>query len=102
MALKSNPRLEIVELPKSTWWCGSAGIYNITQPEMAANLQERKLKKILSTGVDTVATANPGCHIQLVDGARRAGRSLQVVHPISLLARAYSAERAVNGSEFNF
>jgi glycolate oxidase iron-sulfur subunit len=93
--LKSIPGLELVELPESTWCCGSAGIYNITQPEMASDLQERKLKNILSTGVDTVATANPGCHLQLVDGARRAGRSLEVAHPISLLARAYRAEKVV-------
>jgi glycolate oxidase iron-sulfur subunit len=93
--LKSIPGLELVELPESTWCCGSAGIYNITQPEMAADLQERKLKNILSTGVDTVATANPGCHLQLVDGARRAGRPLEVAHPISLLAKAYRAEKAV-------
>jgi glycolate oxidase iron-sulfur subunit len=92
--LKSIPGLELVELPESTWCCGSAGIYNITQPEMAADLQERKLKNILSTGVDTVATGNPGCHLQLVDGARRAGRSLEVAHPITLLARAYRAEKA--------
>jgi len=96
--LKSIPGLELVELPESTWCCGSAGIYNITQPEMAADLQERKLKNILSTGVDTVSTANPGCHLQLVDGARRAGRTLEVAHPISLLARAYRTEKARNGA----
>ena len=65
------------------------------------DLQERKLKNILSTGVVTVATANSGCHLQLIDGARRAGRTLEVAHPISLLARAYRAEREVNGPEFN-
>jgi glycolate oxidase iron-sulfur subunit len=68
---------------------------------MAADLQERKLKNILSPGVDTVATANSGCHLQLIDGARRAGRTLEVAHPISLLARAYRAERELNGPEFN-
>jgi glycolate oxidase iron-sulfur subunit len=65
---------------------------------MAADLQERKLKNILSSGVDTVATANPGCHLQLVDGARRAGRPIEVVHPISLLARAYRAEKVGDGA----
>jgi glycolate oxidase iron-sulfur subunit len=87
--LLAIPGLELVELPESTWCCGSAGIYNITQPEMAADLQNRKLKNILATGVQVVATANPGCHLQLVDAARRAGRALEIVHPISLLARAY-------------
>jgi glycolate oxidase iron-sulfur subunit len=85
--------LTLVELPESTWCCGSAGIYNITQPEMAAQLQERKLRHIISTGVGIVATANPGCHLQLVNGAQRAGHPLEVVHPISLLARAYRQEK---------
>ena len=90
--LRSVPGVELVELPESTWCCGSAGIYNITQPEMAEELQVRKLKNIIATGVQTVATANPGCHLQLVDGARKAGHPLEVVHPITLLARAYRRE----------
>jgi len=90
--LKSIPGLELVELPESTWCCGSAGIYNITQPEMAAKLQKRKVDNILSTGVNVVATANPGCHLQLVNGVRMAGHNLEVMHPITLLARAYKAE----------
>ena len=73
--------------------CGSAGVYNITQPEMAARLQERKLANVFATGAEAAVTANPGCHLQLADGARRAGRELRVVHPVSLLARAYRAER---------
>jgi glycolate oxidase iron-sulfur subunit len=92
--LRAVPGLTLVELPESTWCCGSAGVYNITQPEMAAQLQERKLRHIISTGVGIVATANPGCHLQLVSGARRAGHSLEVIHPISLLARAYRQEKA--------
>lgn len=90
--LRSIPGVEIVELPESTWCCGSAGIYNITQPEMAAQLQKRKLDHIISTGVRTVATANPGCHLQLVNGARQQGYQLEVAHPVTLLARAYRRE----------
>ncbi len=86
------PGLQLAELPEATWCCGSAGVYNITQPEMAATLQARKLENIARTGASVVATANPGCHLQIADGARRAGRTLEVVHPISLLARAYRAE----------
>jgi len=91
--LRAIPGLKLIELPESTWCCGSAGVYNITQPEMAAKLQKRKLDHIVSTGVGTVATANPGCHLQLVNGARRISHNLEVVHPISLLARAYRQER---------
>ena len=90
--LRAVPGLELVELPESMWCCGSAGIYNITQPEMAAKLQKRKLDNIISTGVHIVATANPGCHLQLVNGAQQAGYELEVIHPMTLLARAYREE----------
>ena len=90
--LRAVPGLVLTELPESTWCCGSAGIYNITQPEMAGELQGRKLKNIASTGVHVVATANPGCHLQLVQAARQAKYALEVVHPVTLLARAYRAE----------
>jgi glycolate oxidase iron-sulfur subunit len=90
--LRGIPGVEIVELPESTWCCGSAGVYNITQPEMAAQLQKRKLDHIISTGVHTVATANPGCHLQLVNGAAQQGYRLEVAHPVTLLARAYRRE----------
>ncbi len=90
--LRSVPGLELVELPESTWCCGSAGIYNITQPEMAAKLQARKLGHIISTGLGIVAAANPGCILQLVNGAAQLGHRLEVVHPVTLLARAYRNE----------
>jgi len=89
--LKAIPGLKLVELPESTWCCGSAGIYNITQPEMSQTLLERKMDNITKTGVKIVASANPGCAIQLQNGARAGNPELQVLHPISLLARAYRA-----------
>ncbi|CAN5576805.1 heterodisulfide reductase-related iron-sulfur binding cluster [soil metagenome] len=91
--LKAIPGLNLVELPESTWCCGSAGIYNITQPDMAEQLQKRKLEHIKKTGATIVAAGNPGCHLQLVNGAQKAGMDLEVAHPISLLARAYRAEK---------
>lgn len=87
--LRTIPNLKLVELPESTWCCGSAGIYNLIQPEMANELLDRKLKHIRSTGVNVVATANPGCLLQILNGARREGMPLRVVHPITLLAEAY-------------
>ncbi len=87
------PGLQLVELPESTWCCGSAGIYNITQPEMSAKLQTRKIDNIRSTGVSVVATSNPGCHLQLVNGAKQQGLHLEVIQPVTLLARAYRAEK---------
>jgi glycolate oxidase iron-sulfur subunit len=83
------PNLKLVELPESLWCCGSAGIYNIVQPEMANQLLDRKLKHIKSTGASIVANGNPGCLLQLINGAKRQGLNLRVVHPITLLAEAY-------------
>jgi glycolate oxidase iron-sulfur subunit len=91
--LNAVPGLEFIELAESTWCCGSAGIYNITQPEMAAKLQERKVRHIVETGASTVATANPGCLLQLESGLRKFAQGrIAVRHPISLLAEAYRSE----------
>lgn len=87
--LRAIPGLKLVELPEANWCCGSAGIYNLTQPEMAGQLLQRKLEHIRSTGVSVVATANPGCLLQLINGAAERGMKLRVVHPITLLAEAY-------------
>ena len=87
--LRLIPNLKLVELPEGTWCCGSAGIYNIIQPEMANQLLERKLKHIKSTGATTVANGNPGCLLQLVNGAKQQQMTLRVVHPVTLLAEAY-------------
>lgn len=90
--LRAIPNLTLVELPESSWCCGSAGIYNLIQPEMAGELLERKLNHIRSTGATTVATGNPGCLLQLVNGAKQQGLKLRVVHPVTLLAQAYRGD----------
>ncbi|MEY2408216.1 MAG: glycolate oxidase iron-sulfur subunit [Verrucomicrobiota bacterium] len=87
------PGLRLVELPEASWCCGSAGVYNLTQPEMAGELLERKMKHIRSTRCAIVATGNPGCLLQLMNGARAEGLPLRVVHPITLLAEAYRASQ---------
>ena len=86
------PSIDLIELTESTWCCGSAGIYNITQPEMAAKLQERKVRHIVESGASIVATANPGCLLQLESGLRKFSQRIAVRHPISLLAEAYRSE----------
>lgn len=91
--LKAVPGLHLNELTESTWCCGSAGIYNITQPEMAEKLQRRKMEHIAATPATIVTTANPGCHLQLQTGARKMALDVTVKHPISLLAQAYEAEK---------
>jgi len=90
--LRDIPGVELVELPEADWCCGSAGIYNITQPEMSMELLDRKMEKVGGTGAGVMAAANPGCAIQLEHGTGRAGLEIEVTHPITLLAAAYRAE----------
>ncbi|MFM8420672.1 MAG: (Fe-S)-binding protein [Verrucomicrobiota bacterium] len=87
--LRAIPNLRLVELPEASWCCGSAGIYNLTQPEMAGRLLDRKVDHVLSTGASVVATGNPGCLLQVVNGLRQRGANVRVVHPVTLLAEAY-------------
>ena len=96
--LQAIPGLHLVELQDSTGCCGSAGVYNLTQPAMADALLQKKLGHIRSTGALLVATANPGCLLQLQNGALHAGLRLRIVHPITLLAEAYRAEASSRGS----
>jgi glycolate oxidase iron-sulfur subunit len=87
--LECIPGLRLVELPEATWCCGSAGIYNITQPEMSKKLLDRKLEQLDKTNAPILATSNPGCMVQLECGVRESGRKAGVIHTISLLAKAY-------------
>lgn len=78
-----------VELPESDLCCGSAGTYNLTEPEMAARLQERKIQNILKSGATTVVTSNPGCLLQIRAGLAKAGAEhVRAVHLADYLAEA--------------
>jgi glycolate oxidase iron-sulfur subunit len=89
--LRRIPGLELVEMRDSDRCCGSAGIYNITHPEMAGRLLAEKAENVAKTGADTIATGNPGCLLQIRQGLRERGLATPVVHPIELLDRAYEA-----------
>src|SRR5436190_2422219 len=69
-----------IELPESDVCCGSAGSYNLTEPEMAERLQRRKTENVLKTGADLVVTTNPGCMLQMQAGLKKAGSNIQVMH----------------------
>ncbi len=88
--LQAIPGIAFVELPEATWCCGSAGIYNVLRFEDSMQILERKMKNLESTHADIVVTANPGCHIQLQYGIRKFGLTMEVLHPVSLLNRAYN------------
>jgi glycolate oxidase iron-sulfur subunit len=87
--LAQIPGLQLVDLPETELCCGAAGTYNLTEPEMAGRLSERKLKNILSTGAQVVVTGNVGCLMQIAREARQQGQRLKVVHPIDLLDLSY-------------
>lgn len=92
--LRAIPGLDLVDLAEANWCCGSAGIYNITRPEMSMALLDRKMAHVREAGTEVVAAANPGCVVQLLHGVRRCEANVRVVHPVSLLAEAYRAERS--------
>jgi glycolate oxidase iron-sulfur subunit len=85
MALARIPGLEVVEPAEQELCCGSAGIYNVTQPEAASELGERKAMHVLETGAQAYASANPGCLVQVSNALRRARRPLPALHPIELV-----------------
>jgi glycolate oxidase iron-sulfur subunit len=88
------PGLRFVDMVESAVCCGSAGVYNLTQPEMSSRLQRRKIAAIRATDAEIVATANPGCAIQVNAGLRDAGLSVTVKHVVELLDEAYSGASA--------
>ena len=86
--LRRIPGLTLVDLAESDLCCGSAGIYNVLQPEMADRLLDLKLARIRETGARVVAAGNPGCLMQIAKGARARDMDIETVHPVTLLARS--------------
>jgi glycolate oxidase iron-sulfur subunit len=86
--LHGIPGIELVEPADWELCCGSAGIYNLVQPEPASQLGERKARTLLDTGAEAVVAGNPGCALQITAHTERLGRPLPVLHPMELLARS--------------
>jgi glycolate oxidase iron-sulfur subunit len=83
--LRAIPGLDLVSPAESEICCGSAGIYNLVEPEAAAALGERKVGHLAKLDPDLVATGNPGCTLQIASSAAKAGRFWPVVHPVELI-----------------
>jgi glycolate oxidase iron-sulfur subunit len=83
--LRAIPGLELREPAEWEICCGSAGVYNLLNPEPAQALGERKAHNLIATGADAVAASNPGCALQIAAAARDIGQPLRVFHPIELL-----------------
>jgi glycolate oxidase iron-sulfur subunit len=83
--LGSIPGLELAEPGDQAICCGSAGIYNLVQPEAARELGDRKAQNILATRPHVYASANPGCLVQVSSALGRAGHRIPALHPIELV-----------------
>ena len=91
--LAAVPGLVLAPLEESENCCGSAGIYNLVEPETSARVLEPKLRHIAATGAALVATGNPGCLMQIGAGLHQAGMRARAIHPVDLLDASYAAER---------
>jgi glycolate oxidase iron-sulfur subunit len=87
--MRGIPGLELIEPDEWELCCGSAGVYNLLEPEAAAELGARKAANLARTGADTIAAANPGCAVQI---GRYLDRPIPIVHPIELLARSLGGQ----------
>lgn len=83
------PGLKLIPLPESEICCGAAGSYNLTEPEMADRLADRKLKHILSTEAQVLISGNAGCSLQIQAALRQSGNRVWVAHPMEILDLSY-------------
>lgn len=88
--LSSIPGVTVVPIEESEICCGSAGIFNLVQPELATPLGDRKAAHIAAANPDVVVTSNPGCILQIRAAAERAGQPIKVMHIVELLDKAIS------------
>ncbi|MEH6942248.1 (Fe-S)-binding protein [Bacillus sp. JJ722] len=88
------PGVEMVVMPNSDRCCGSAGVYNITNPEMASAVLESKMASV-PEDVEMISMGNPGCMLQMAMGVQKYGRNQKIVHTIQLLDWAYQKEDAI-------
>ena len=98
------PGVELLEFAEPEMCCGSAGIYNLVQPDAARDLGARKVGHLAAVAPDIVATANPGCTLQIASTAAGLGRPLKVVHPIELIdasIRGAKVEEMVPGERLH-
>jgi glycolate oxidase iron-sulfur subunit len=91
--LRRIPQLDVVEIANGDRCCGAAGMYAATQPELAGALGAGKADAVAATGATLVASANPGCSVQIAEHLRALGAHVDVVHPVELLDRAIAQPR---------
>ncbi len=101
--LAGIPELVVAEIPEGSLCCGSAGIYNLLEPDAAAQLGDRKVENLLTTHTQAVLSANPGCLLQLMNGLRRRGmKAMPAFHMVELLdasMRGLSADEILSNGQ---
>jgi glycolate oxidase iron-sulfur subunit len=90
--LRAIPSLELVPLTESDVCCGSAGIYNLVEPETSDVVLQRKIAHVAAARADVIATGNPGCLMQIGAGLVRNRSTVETRHPVELLDQSYSAD----------
>ena len=90
--LKQIPGMEVKEIKEAEICCGSAGIYNMIEPEPATELGDRKAKNVLNTGARMIVTSNPGCMLQIQASLKRMGHSMPMAHPMEVLDASIRGE----------
>jgi glycolate oxidase iron-sulfur subunit len=83
--LQTVPGVQVREIAESEICCGSAGIYNLLEPEAATQLRDRKVRNILNTDADVIVSGNPGCLLQIATGLEAAGRPMRIMHLVEVL-----------------
>lgn len=86
--LRSIPGVELREIAESEICCGSAGIYNLLEPEAAGELRDRKVKNVIATGAEAIVSGNPGCLLQIATGLEEAGRPMRLMHLVEVIDRS--------------
>jgi glycolate oxidase iron-sulfur subunit len=90
--LKQIPGMEVREIKEAELCCGSAGIYNMVEPEPATELGDRKARNVLNTGARMIVTSNPGCMLQIQASLKRMGKSMPMAHPMEVLDASIRGE----------
>jgi glycolate oxidase iron-sulfur subunit len=90
--LKAIPGMEVREIKEAEVCCGSAGIYNMVEPEPAEELGERKAKNVLNTGAQMIVTSNPGCMLQIQAALKRMGHEMPMAHPMEVVDASIRGE----------
>jgi glycolate oxidase iron-sulfur subunit len=88
--LESIPGVTLCEIPDGDQCCGSAGTYNLFEPASATEIGERKVDNVLATGADLIASANPGCTLQILSLLQKRGRAMRAAHPVEILDASLS------------